>query len=85
MPRDETASTPPKGSSRKSTRGLWISAAAIAVFFFMPALWSTIILFAWSSNSSSCRSSSVRARTSSPARPYIVPANWMNSRAVRRS
>ena len=34
--RPEIGSMPFRGSSRKSTRGLWMRAAARATFFFMP-------------------------------------------------
>ncbi len=83
--REATASTPSKGSSRKSSSGLGSRAAASASFFLMPCENSRAsFLSSWSS-SIIVNNCSVRSRTIAAGSKYMRPMKIRYSRAVRFS
>ena len=83
--RDATASTPSKGSSRKSSSGLGSNAAASASFFLIPCEYSSASFFSSPARSIMVSNSSVRSRTVAGGSKYMRPMKVRYSRAVRFS
>ena len=75
MPETATASIPSNGSSRKRSRGPWMSAQPRASFFFMPWLYSPTSLPASAASSSAASSSSARRAASRALEPVELPVD----------